>query len=196
LNRAQTYSIGGVENQMNAYIREANSRLASNDFPIPAIPGWDNPAPGLLAFSTSKSGGYIESLGYMNMVMSMSTPFFTALARTSDTEDTYYNYYNDPSIAAWVQSAIDRTTPYLGDWAYNDTNYLGYGAVKNLEGTSETNINTFMAGITDFYYYSDDPQYDELRAKCVDYINCKIIHISIFSYYPGTLQFEFKSFFV
>ncbi len=170
---AQINAYALTESKMNQYLSEIDSMLTSINYPQFA----DFQRQGLLAFHTNNSGGYIESLGYLDMVMTMSSPFFTTSARMGGV-----NYFNNNYIMGWIEDAINKTTPYLGDWAYNDTNYRGYGNVKYLtQSGSEFLTNSILNGIAEFFYNNTNNA--TLRNKCAGYIHCRKIGTN----YPGII---------
>jgi hypothetical protein len=168
--------------QRNADINNIKTTLTQT--PFPNVGNCTNKT-GLLDFHTGNSGRYIESLGYLNWVMVWSNPFFASLARLAITDTAYYNYYNDPSIIKWVNDVTDKTTPYLNEWAYNDTHYLGYESQKHAPNDY---INTFQSCAIYFYYYNttnpQDEKQDYIRDKCAWYIQSRKLN-----HYPGMLEF-------
>lgn len=84
---------------------------------IPYTFATDKQSQGMLAFHTTNSGAYFESLGYQGQLLQMLFPFFTAYKRlTSDG----VNYYNNESIVSWINDLTRKVTPTEADWPYND----------------------------------------------------------------------------
>lgn len=168
---AQIRGDATTENKMNQYLSVIDSMLTTIHYPQFA----DFQRQGLLAFHTNNSGGYIESLGYLDMVMTMSSPFFTTYVRMGG-----INYYNNNYIMGWIEDAINKTTPYLGDWAYNDTNYRGYGNVS-YGSTAGPKLNTIINGVAEFFYNNTNNA--ALRNKCTGYVHSRRVN----GYYPGII---------
>ncbi len=174
--------------EMNTCINNIKNMLTSDAYPNV---GTCQNKTGLLAFHTNDSGGYIESLGYLNWVMMFSCPFFSNLARLSPTDSAYYNYYDNPYIIGWINDITEKTTPYLGDWAYNDTYYVGYGSVRNPNYIGDQgNLNCFMGCVAACYYYNSSNS-NNIKSKCSWYINSRRLDIVG---YPGL--FEWGEFYI
>lgn len=81
---------------------------------------------GMLAFHTSNSGGYNESIGYASHLLKYITPYFVAKNRVSAGTQ---NYFNNPYIISWIKDIVRKIVPAGGNtnrgynWNYNDSSH-------------------------------------------------------------------------
>jgi hypothetical protein len=75
--------------EMSAHLDSINNILLTE--PIPSTFPADRRYQGMLAFHTTNSGAYCESLGYQGQLLQMLCPFFTAYKRLSGGSINYYN---------------------------------------------------------------------------------------------------------
>jgi tetratricopeptide (TPR) repeat protein len=181
---AQNNMDTNTELDMNNLLTTVNYMLKTLPIYVPDDATGSFHKTGLLDFHTYNSGGYFESLAYLDFIMVCGNPYFTTLARLPQSDTLYYNYYDNEYIKSWINDAIDKTTPYLGDWAYNDTNYKGFGSVKYVPPSgSPVLTNSIINGIANCHYYTSDT---DLKSKCSWYINSRKVN----NHYPGIMTFN------
>ncbi|MDP2173430.1 MAG: NosD domain-containing protein, partial [Candidatus Cloacimonadaceae bacterium] len=137
-------------NEMNGHLDYINNVLLNE--PIPYTFPADKQYQGMLAFHTTNSGAYFESLGYQGQLLQMLCPFFTAYRRLSNGN---VNYYNNQYIVSWINDLTRKVTPTEADWPYNDD-----------WGRKSVNPSPVF-----FYYNNSNNQ--EVRNKCAWYVKSK-----------------------
>lgn len=143
-----------VADEMNAHLDYINNVLLTQ--PIPDTFPADRQHQGMLAFHTTVSGAYFESMDYLGQVLQMISPFFTAYKRLSGGS---MNYYNNQYIVSWINDLTRKVTPNKSDWSYND-DWAG--------SDGEPTINPGSV----FFYYNNTGNQD-VRSKCAWYVKCK-----------------------
>lgn len=143
-----------LADEMNAHLDYINNVLLNQ--PIPETFPTDRQYPGMLAFHTTNSGAYFESMDYLGQVIQMISPFFTAYKRLSGGS---INYFNNQYIVSWINDLTRKVVPTESDWSYNDD----WGGSSSGPKTNPGSV---------FFYYNNTGNQD-VRSKCSWYVKCK-----------------------
>ncbi len=144
-------TVPSLYDEMNIRLNYINNMLLNE--PIPETFPADRRYQGMLAFHTTNSGAYFESLGYQGQLLQMICPFFTAYKRLTSGA---VNYYNNQYIVSWINDLTRKVTPTEADWPYNDD-----------WGRKSINPSPVF-----FYYNNSDNQ--DVRNRCSWYVRSKI----------------------
>jgi hypothetical protein len=143
-------TVPSLYDEMSSHLDYINNILL--DEPIPDAFPIDKQYQGMLAFHTTNSGAYFESLGYQGQLLQMLCPFFTAYKRLTSGA---VNYYNNQYIVSWINDLTRKVTPTEADWPYNDD-------------WGRKSINPSAV----FFYYNNSNNQD-VRSKCSWYVKSK-----------------------
>ncbi|MCB5260786.1 MAG: heparinase II/III-family protein, partial [Candidatus Cloacimonetes bacterium] len=108
-----------IEDEMLDIVSYVDSMLVTAEIPLTFSDEYKKA--GMLAFHTSNSGAYFESMCYMNFLMQHLSPYFVARKRLSNNN---VNYFDNPYIVSWITDMTQKVSPTGEDWAYNDSKYL------------------------------------------------------------------------
>lgn len=126
------------------------------EFVMPQVFPEESRKIGMLAFHTSNSGGYNESIRYAGYVLKYLTPYFVARQRLSSGSK---NYFNNPYVAFWINDMAKKVVPAGGsmgkNWNYNDGGYS----------------TSFTPGVLLFFYHAGNDLLTE-KNNAAWLVNC------------------------
>ncbi|MCB5270755.1 MAG: heparinase II/III family protein [Candidatus Cloacimonetes bacterium] len=140
-----------IEDEMLDIVSYVDSMLVTSEIPLTFSDEYKKA--GMLAFHTSNSGAYFESLGYLGFLMEHLSPYFVARKRLSVSS---VNYFDNPYIVSWISDLTQKVSPTGEDWVYNDSKYL-------------RKINACVA----YAFYQNTTDSQNINNKCSWYIRTK-----------------------